>query len=654
MPTDGSATITGLNFVQGYGIGTNAITITGNLSPGRILDFGQVPSGQSSPQVLTVTNTSSGSLSAVANTVTLHRITSQWPFLSTSTCGVTLAVNQSCTVTISYSPLNQVLPGTVTPVATSDTGTLTLESDAISGPDLIYLAGTATPTAVTAPSNTAPLVGFTASQNSLTFPDTAIGFASAPQLVMLANTGNTVLHIVGLTASTDFAVTGDSNCAVLVPGASCLLTVTFAPQISAQPGSTRVGSIEISSDSSASLEFLSLIGTASPSTLLFQPGALNFGVSLVGSTVTLPLAITNAGTSAAVFNGVTTTGDYAVTGNCPTVGSSLAPNANCTLQVDFTPTASGLRTGTVSIASSVSATPLTAALTGTGVQSHLQITPTTLSFGNVALGESASLSLTLANTGTASISRIAFTASAGYAVTAPCSFTTLSPSASCSVTVEFRPTAAGLSAGTLTIISSDPTSPDRIALSGTGIATNGVGGVTFSLTVNGAAAASQSVSQAKPATYSLTVTPLNGFNGTVVLACNSVTAAPNAACSMEPASITLNGASQTATVTINTLTSARVSAPALLLGSHRTTTLCILLPAALFFWRFRRTLAKRPSSLLLALLCTTLILLAGGCGSGGNVNLRFAPSGNYQYSVTASSSSGTPITQSVMLNLTIQ
>ncbi|MEO8871019.1 MAG: hypothetical protein ABI357_09315, partial [Granulicella sp.] len=138
------------------------------------------------------------------------------------------------------------------------------------------------------------------------------------------------------------------------------------------------------------------------------------------------------------------------------------------------------------------------------------------------------------------------------------------------------------------------------------------------------------------------------------LACNGVTAAPNAACSMQPASITLNGSSQTATVTINTLMSASLSAPTLFHGSHRTTTLCILFPAALFFWRFRRTLAKRPASLLLALLCTTLMLLAGGCGSGGNVNLRFAPVGSYQYSVIGTSTSGTTITQSVTLNLTIQ
>jgi hypothetical protein len=264
--------------------------------------------------------------------------------------------------------------------------------------------------------------------------------------------------------------------------------------------------------------------------------------------------------------------------------------------------------------------------------------------------------LTLANTGTASITGIKFATTGDYAVISPCSFTTLSAGASCSVTVAFSPTASGARSGTLTINSSDPTSPDAVTLSGTGILTGtGIGtgsSASFTLTVNGSSSASQTVDQTRPANYTLTLTPINGFTGTVVLACNGITAAPNAACSMQSPSVTLNGSSQTATVTINTITSAELRAP-IVHTSRRTTTLCILVPAALFFWRFRKTLAKRTASLLLALLCTTLMLLAGGCGSGGDPNLRISPSGSYQYSVTASSTSGTPITQTVTLNLII-
>ncbi|NYF80263.1 beta strand repeat-containing protein [Granulicella arctica] len=652
-PTDGSATLDGLGYVQGYGTGTNSLTITGNLSPGRLLDFGQVPSGQSIQQILTLTNTSSASVSTTDSTVTVRRITSQWPFLSTTTCGTTLAIGQSCTVTVTYTPLNQVATGTASPPSTTDSGALIVESDAVSGPDAINLTGTSSATAVSAPSNAAPLVSFVASQNSLTFDTTAIGFSSAPQTVTLANTGNTVLHIASLTGSTDFSVAG--SCPVLVPGASCLLTITFTPQLSSQSNqsvSTRIGTVEISSDSGTSLDFLSLIGTASPSTLVFQPDSLNFGTQLVGSTATLPIQITNDGTAAAVFNGITTTGDYAATGNCPATGSSLAPNATCTIQVGFTPTATGVRAGSLSVSSSVSTSALIAQLTGVGVQSHLSINPTALSFGNVAVGASTSLSLTLANTGTAAITGISLKISGDYAVTGPCFFATLSAGASCSVTIAFAPAATGTRTGILTIASSDPTSPGTVALTGNGTSTS-INSGSFTLTVGGAASATQSVDQTHPATYTLTVTPLNSFIGTVVLNCNAIVVAPNATCSIVPSSVALNGSAQTATVTLNTLTSAELNLPT----PHRlseTTALCILAPAALFLWSIRKVLGTWPTSLFMALLCTALMLLASGCGSNSiDASLRITPSGTYQYTVTGSVTTGTPLTQTVTLNLTV-
>jgi len=86
---------------------------------------------------------------------------------------------------------------------------------------------------------------------------------------------------------------------------------------------------------------------------------------------------------------------------------------------------------------------LVAALTGVGIQSHLLINPASLNFGNVVVGQTASLSLTLANVGTAPISRISFTITTDYLVTAPRSFPTLAAGASCSVTIAFTPRTAG-------------------------------------------------------------------------------------------------------------------------------------------------------------------------------------------------------------------
>ncbi len=75
--------------------------------------------------------------------------------------------------------------------------------------------------------------------------------------------------------------------------------------------------------------------------------------------------MTNTGTAAATVSTIATTGDFALTSNCITI----APGASCTVNVTFTPIASGTRTGSLSIASNAGNSPTIVALTGTGAGS---------------------------------------------------------------------------------------------------------------------------------------------------------------------------------------------------------------------------------------------------------------------------------------------
>ncbi|MCU1224495.1 MAG: hypothetical protein JWQ42_2588 [Edaphobacter sp.] len=611
------------------------------LPPG-ILNFNQVTSGQTASQTLTLTNTGT-------SPVTVRRITSGWPFLSTTTCRATLASNQSCTATIAYTPLNQLATGTTSPLPSTDAGSLVIESDAASSPDIIDLTGTAAPILVASPSNTAPLVSFTASQGSLTFAPTKVGNASAPQTVTLTNTGTgtATIHINGVQTTSDFTVV--NACTTIVPGASCTLTASFTPQAAG----TRIGALEIASDSSTSLDFISLLGTASPSALIFSPTSLDFGTLLVGATGRLPIQITNSSPTPATFNGISTTGDYAVTGTCPTPGGTLAPSTSCTLQLSFTPTQPGTRPGTVSLSTSLSTLPLTAQLTGIGAQSHLQISPASLSFGSIAIGATAVRTLTLANTGTAPINTVALSITGDYAITIPCALTSLAPGASCSVTITFTPRAIGPRAGALTVASTDQSSPTTVPLTGTGIADG-----TFALTVDGGTTSTVTVKSGNPATYNLTLTPGNTFSGAVVLNCTPIKPGQYATCSLLPSSVTLNGAAQNATATINTITSVSTAANK---SGIDATILCILPTALLFFWRLRQPHKGRPHAVLwTTLLFTAAALFASGCGSGvapiinsKDPNLRYTPPGAYQYQITASSTTGVQITQTVTLNLIV-
>ena len=639
-PTDGSATLNALGYVEGYGTGSSTLSISGGpLSPGNILNFGQVASGQTASRTLTLTN-------KAAPPLTIRRITTQWPFLTTSTCGQTLALNQSCTVTVTYTPLNQRPTGTSSPPTTNDAGFLTIESDAVSSPDLIDLPGTAAPALVPSPSNTAPLLSYTASQNSLTFATTSVGNLSIPQTVTLSNTGTATLHILSLQTSPDFTAT--RACATLIPGASCDLTLYFSPQATG----TRIGALEILSDSSSSLDFISLIGAATPSFLTLNPAALDFGTLLLGNTGTLPLQITNTASNAVTFNSVSATGDYtASNGSCPAPGATLPIASSCTLQISFTPTQTGSRTGTLSLNTSASNIPLVAALTGIGAQSHLQIAPATLNFGNIAVGSPAILSFTLTNTGNAPVTGITLATPPGdYAITVPCNLTTLAPGAACPVTVTFTPTAIGPRTATLTITSSATTSPDLVPLTGTGIV-NG----TFTFTVNSASASTTSVTSGRPATYNLTLTPINNFAGTVVLNCTPIAPADYATCSILPSSIPLNGAPQNAVATIQTVTSINLSknTPTPSDSKLGGIILCLLTPTLFLFHRKHRTRLTTLWSTLLTAAALATLLSTSGCGKGGDSTLRYSTPGTYHYQITASSTSGIQITQSVTVNLTV-
>ena len=379
--------------------------------------------------------------------------------------------------------------GSSPPPTTADSGELVIESDAGSSPDLIDLTGSSTPVYVTSPTNVAPLATLMPSQSSLTFANTMVGNVSAPQTVTLDNTGTATLNILGLQTTPDYTVS--SNCASIVPGASCTLTVTFTPQNSTQQGSgsgMRASAIEVSSNATTSLEFISVVGVSSPSSLTIAQSSLNFGTVLVGTNSSLPLQLTNTGASAITFGILSATtnlsaaaGDYTVAaGNCPQPGLALAAGTSCTVQVGFAPTQSGTLTGTLSIASSASTLPLVVALTGVGVQSHMQILPASLNFGSIAVNSPASLSLTLSNNGTAPITGVALAATGDYAVTVPCAVSTLAPGGSCGVTVTFTPSKTGADNGTLTVTSSDATSPDAVPLTGTGFVSG-----TFTLTVGG-------------------------------------------------------------------------------------------------------------------------------------------------------------------------
>ena len=205
------------------------------------------------------------------------------------------------------------------------------------------------------------------------------------------------------------------------------------------------------------------------STISISPSAVSFGSVATGaSSAPQAVTVTNSGSAAAPVSSITTSGDFSQTNNC---GSSIAANSSCTVNVTFTPTVAGSRTGNLTI--TASGITNTVPLSGTGVAPGpiINTNPTSLSFAGTIVGSSsAAQTVTVSNSGTTSATISAITATGDFKQTNNCS--TLAVGASCTVTVTFTPTASGTRTGAVTITSNANNSPTTISLSGSGIGTD--------------------------------------------------------------------------------------------------------------------------------------------------------------------------------------
>jgi Phosphoesterase family/Abnormal spindle-like microcephaly-assoc'd, ASPM-SPD-2-Hydin len=404
---------------------------------------------------------------------------------------------------------------------------------AASAPDMAEFFGTSnSPTASVSPT-------------SLTFAGQMLGTSSAAQGVTLSNTGSTALTITGISASGDFAEA--DNCGTsLAAGGNCAINVTFMPTASG----TRTGTLNVADNASGSPQTVSLTGTGigPTTTASLSPTALTFASQNVGTTsASQTVTLTNTGSAALAITGISASGDFAETDSC---GSSVGVGANCAINVTFTPTASGTRSGTLSVADNTSGSPQSVKLTGTGAAGSapvVSLSPSSLTFASQTVGStSAAQAVTLSNTGNASLTITGLTASGDFAETNTCG-SSVAAGANCAISVTFTPTASGTRTGTLSVTDNASGSPQSVKLTGTGSSSTG----DFSLS---ASPTSGTITAGQSAAFTLNVSPSGGFSQTVSLACSG---APQAGtCTISPSSVTLNGSS-VSTTNIMVTTTAR-------------------------------------------------------------------------------------------------
>jgi trimeric autotransporter adhesin len=204
---------------------------------------------------------------------------------------------------------------------------------------------------------------------------------------------------------------------------------------------------------------------------LFPP-SLNFNTQQVGSTSAAQiLTFANTGDLTLDIASISVTGtnasDFGETNSCP---SNLAGGANCIINVTFSPSQEGPFNASVSVSNNSAGSPQTAALTGLGLASGANVSPSpgSLTFpGQLLNTASASMPVTLTNYGTIPVNISSIAASTNFAEAQACP-ASLAPLASCTINVTFTPSAAGNLMGTLAVTDDAPGSPQKIALSGIG------------------------------------------------------------------------------------------------------------------------------------------------------------------------------------------
>jgi hypothetical protein len=163
------------------------------------------------------------------------------------------------------------------------------------------------------------------------------------------------------------------------------------------------------------------------------------------------------------------TGNFAQTNDC---GTSLPAGASCTVNVTFTPKAVGSPTGTLSFTDNAPQSPQVVQLYGTGTTAgSLAENLTSISFGNVTVGQTSSETLTITNTGGQNVIVTSVsTSGAGLALSGISTPLTLLPGASSSFSVTYSPASSGPMNGTVYLTNNSLTTSVAIPVTATGVA----------------------------------------------------------------------------------------------------------------------------------------------------------------------------------------
>ena len=411
------------------GVGTNA-----TISVTTPVDFGVVTNTTTVSKTITITNGGAAPKGPLhVSTAQLDDASGWFAFDATDGCAANpCTINTDVVSTLAFKVTCTPNPATATGTSTA---TVTFASDADNATTNV---STLTCTAGRS------VIGVNPS-TPISFGTVLVGQQSTVT-VTISNAGGTKALTYSLATtggqSGQFTLGNGcvTNCTIAVGGPDATVDVTYTPPA---PGASAT-TLRITNNSPGDSPFdIPLSGTGiAPK--ISAPANVAFGSVEVNATVSKSLTIQNTGTAdlhITTANLSAAAADFAVTTGV-TGAQTVAPNGSATWTIACTPTAFGARPGNFQIASDAFNTPnATVNLGCTGLQGVLALDSTTMAFGGVRLGDTATLSATLRNTGNAPVtltSQALGNINVGYSFTTTLP-ATLAATATTTVTVKFAP-----------------------------------------------------------------------------------------------------------------------------------------------------------------------------------------------------------------------
>jgi len=302
----------------------------------------------------------------------------------------------------------------------------------------------------------------------------ANGHGLGAMTLTVQNTGSEALSLTAsrISSANPLPFSTNSKCGTLAVGASCTIDVFYQTSTVG----TATGTLTVTDSTSGYAQSVPISVTSNYAIVSFNPNSLTFGQQLIGTTSSAqsftigdqnlqPLG------HALTIDVASTPGvNYTNTGasSCPASTTQL-----CTVSIVFNPTRAGTVYGVVTVTDTVSGSISYYNLFGTGVGvPSVSLSPTSLTFAARSVATTSlpqTVTLTNNGTGQLAVNGISLTGAnpGDYVLTNNCG-TLMLANSSCTFTVSFSPKAAGTRTASVQITTNASTSPDTVALTGTG------------------------------------------------------------------------------------------------------------------------------------------------------------------------------------------